>query len=131
MFSTLRWGRIVFAAVLSEAGVIVALLTALVIYSRVIAPGASNVDRQTLGERVGYYVAPAAGFVTTLAAARWAARDLPSGAVTSGLLVGVISVALTLPFALSAKPEHRLMYGIAFALRLLAGCLGGYWAQMA
>jgi hypothetical protein len=30
-----------------------------------------------------------------------------------------------LPFFFSAKPEHRLMYGIAFALRLAAGGLGG------
>jgi len=29
------------------------------------------------------------------------------------------------PFFFSAKPEHRLMYGIAFALRLLAGFLAG------
>lgn len=129
MFSTLRWGRIVFAAVLSEAGVIAALLIGIAVYSRIVAPGVPGADKQTLGERVGYYVAPTAGFLTTLAAAFWAARDLQSGATTTGILVGAISVGLTLPFAVTAKPQHRFMYGVAFALRLLAGYLGGRWEQ--
>jgi hypothetical protein len=55
----------------------------------------------------------------------WATRGMASGAVLNGVLVGIVSVAISLPFFFSAKPEHRLMYGIAFALRLAAGGLGG------
>jgi len=39
--------------------------------------------------------------------------------------VGLLSVAITLPFLLSARREHCLMYGVAFALRLGAACLAG------
>jgi hypothetical protein len=125
MLSTLRWGRIVIAGVLSEAGVIAVLLIAIAVYSKAIAPGMSPAEKQTLGERAGYYVAPTAGFVTTLAAAFWAVRGLESGAITSGFLVGTISVLIALPFAFTAKPEHRFMYGVAFAARLVAGYLAG------
>jgi hypothetical protein len=86
-------------------------------------------DTQTLGERVGYYVAPTAGFVTTLAMAFWAVRGVQSSAITTGVLVGVLSVAITLPFFFAAKPEHRLMYGVAFALRIAAGYVGALLAR--
>ena len=127
--STIHWGRIVIAAVLSEVGVVVALLAAIAVYRTWISPGLSGDEYQTLGERVGYYVAPTAGFVTTLAMALWAVRGIQSGAIPSGLLVGAISVAITLPFFFTARSEHRLMYGVAFALRLAAGFLGGLLAR--
>ena len=45
------------------------------------------------------------------------------------LLLGGIGVALTLAFFFTAKPEHRFMYGVSFALRILGGYLGGLAAQ--
>ena len=72
------------------------LLIAVAVYSKVIAPGVSVAERQTLGERAGYYVAPTAGFITTFAAAFWAVRGLESGAITSGILVGTLSVLIAL-----------------------------------
>src|SRR4051812_32318570 len=119
MFWTLHWGRILLAAVLSEVGVIAVLLISIAVYSKVIAPGMSATETQTLGELVGYYVAPTAGFVTTLAAALWVTRGLESEAIISGILVGILSVVIALPFAFTAKEEHRFMYGIAFAARLI------------
>ena len=114
---------------MSEAGVIAALFAGLAIYKASGSAALSGADNQTLGERVGYYVAPPAGFVTTLAAAYWAAHGIDSGGIATGFLVGVISVAITLPFFLSAKREHRVMYGIAFLLRFVAGAIGGVLGQ--
>lgn len=129
IFSTIRWWRIIVAAVLSEVGVVAVLLAAIAVYKIMISPGLSDDEYRGLGERVGYYVAPTAGFVTTLAMAFWAVRGVQSSGIASGVLVGVISVAITAPFFLTAKPEHRLMYGVAFALRIAAGCLGAVLAR--
>jgi hypothetical protein len=125
MLSTIRWGRVIVAGVGSEVGVIATLLVGIAIYRWLNAPAPAPVDNQRIGERLGYYIAPAAGFLTTFLTALWATQGLASGVILTGLFVGVISVAIALPFLFSARPEHRLMYGVAFALRLIAGCLAG------
>jgi hypothetical protein len=126
----IHWGRIVIAAVMSEAGVIAVLLAATAIYPMLV-PARAETDFNTLGEEVGYYVAPAAGAVTTFVSVLWVARKLSAGFVAHGLLVGVVSVLLTIGFVFSARPAHRLMYMIAFGLRILAGYAGGLAAQRA
>lgn len=125
MLSMIHWVRVLVAGVLSEVGVILVLLASIAIYRKLIAPGAPEPQTQSLGERIGYYVAPTAGFVTTGAAALWAVRGLDVAVIANAVAVGVVSVVITLPFLLTAKPEHRLMYGVAFALRLAAAYLAG------
>ena len=68
-------------------------------------------------------------FGPPLALAFWAVRGAQANGIVSGVLVGVISVAITTPFFFTAKPEHRLMYGVAFALRIAAGYLGAVLAR--
>ena len=125
----IRWGRILTGGILSEVGVVVVLLAIIATYSYVIAPGLSNADYERFGELAGYYVAPAAGAVITFLVVLWVARPLTSGFIAHGLLVGLVSVLLTIAFFFMAKPEHRAMYLIAFALRLAAGYAGGRVAQ--
>jgi hypothetical protein len=105
--------------------VILVLLASIAIYRTAIAPGLSATETRTLGERVGYYVAPTAGFVTTGLMALWAVRGLETGVIANALAVGIVSVVITTPFLFTARPEHRLMYGVAFVLRLVAGYLAG------
>ncbi|HET8698694.1 MAG TPA: hypothetical protein VFO94_14475 [Gammaproteobacteria bacterium] len=127
MLADIHWVRVIVGGVLSEAGVIAALVIGVAIYKKVaVAPAGAAADSRALGERVGYYVAPPAGFVTTALAALWAVRGLDTGVLANALGVGVVSVALTIPFFLGARPEHRLMYGIAFGLRLVAAGLAGW-----
>jgi hypothetical protein len=127
VLSTIHWIRVLVAGVLSEVGVIVALLASIALYRRFFAGAAQapEAGAPSLGERVGYYVAPAAGFVTTGLAALWAVRGLDTGVIANAVAVGVVSVLITSPFLLSARPEHRLMYCVAFALRLAAAYLAG------
>src|ERR1044071_4408868 len=125
MFSEIHWIRVLVAGGLSEAGVILAMLLGTAVYKRMVAGRGAAVDGRTLGETVGYYVAPPAGFVSTAVTAFWAVRGLVAGVMANALGVGIVSVAITIPFFLGAKPEHRLMCGIAFALRLLAAGLAG------
>ena len=122
MFATIHWFRVLVAGVASEVGVILVLLASIAIYKKLIAPEA---ETKRLGERIGYYVAPTAGFVTTGLAALWAVHGLEGGVVANAVAVGAVSVVITLPFLLGAKPEHRLMYGVAFLLRLVAAYLAG------
>jgi hypothetical protein len=127
VLSTIHWVRVVIAGVLSEVGVIVVLLLSIAIYKQLSAQATREPEAGTpsLGERIGYYVAPAAGFVTTGSAALWAVHGLEKGVIANAVAVGIVSVLLTVPFLLSARPEHRLMYCIAFALRLAAAYLAG------
>lgn len=127
MLSTIHWVRVLVAGVLSEVGVIVVLLASIAIYRKLFARAIAEPEAgsPSLGERIGYYVAPAAGFVTTGLAALWAVHGLDAGIIANAVAVGIVSVALTSPFLLSARPEHRLMYGVAFALRLVAAYLAG------
>jgi hypothetical protein len=59
----------------------------------------------------------------------WASRPLTSGFVRHGLLVGVVAVVLTLGFIVGARPEHRVMYVVSFALRIVGGYVGGAIAR--
>ena len=127
MFSTIHWVRVLVAGVLSEVGVIVVLLASIAIYKKRSAGATAEPEAgsPSLGERIGYYVAPTAGFVTTGLAALWAVHGLDTGIIANAVAVGLVSVALTSPFLLSARREHRLMYAVAFALRLGAAYLAG------
>jgi hypothetical protein len=124
----IRWGRVVLAAIMSEVAVVVVLLLASAGYMS-FGPPLSDAEMNSLGEEIGYYVAPGAGVATTLFAVLWAARPLTGRFVTHGVLVSAGSVLLTVGFVFSAAPEHRVMYAIAFVLRLLAGWAGGALAQ--
>jgi len=127
VFSTIHWVRVLVAGVLSEVGVIVVLLASIAIYKKLFAGATPEPEAgsPSLGERIGYYLAPTAGFVTTGLAALWAVHGLDTGIIANAVAVGIVSVALTSPFLLSARPEHRLMYAVAFALRLGAAYLAG------
>ena len=127
--SNIRWGRIVVGAVLSELAVILVLLGITLVYIVAIAPGLTQAQYGEFGRLAGYYVAPTAGAVSTFVVVLLLTRRLDSGFVANGTLTGIMSVLLTAGFLVSAKPEDRLMYGIAFALRIAAGYLGGLTLQ--
>jgi hypothetical protein len=127
--SPIRWGRIVLGAVLSEVAVILLLLGITLVYSVAIAPGLSQAQYGEFGRLAGYYIAPTAGAISTFVMVLMFTRRLTSGFVANGTLTGIVSVLLTVGFIVTAKPEDRLMYGIAFVLRIAAGYLGGLTSQ--
>jgi hypothetical protein len=118
---------VVIAAVLSEAGVIAVLFAVIVGYT-FLTP-VTDAQYAALGEEVGYYVAPTAGAVMTLLSVLWATRGLTSGFIRNGIAVGVLGVVLTVGFIFGARPDHRVMYVVAFALRIAGGYAGGAIAQ--
>jgi hypothetical protein len=127
--SRIRWGRVVAAAVLSEALVIAVLVATTTAYRFLIAPGRTAAEYDAFGELAGYYMAPAAAGFATFFGALWVGRKLTSAFRVNGALVGVAAVVLTAGFLFAARPEDRLMYGVSYVLRMLGGYLGGAVAQ--
>jgi hypothetical protein len=129
MKAGIRWGRVIAAAVTSEAAVIAVMLVILAAYASLIAPGRTPAEYQQFGARIGYSVAPAASGVFTFLMALWVARKLTSHFVVNGLLVGVCAVIVSAGFLFTARPEERTMYLASFAVRIVGGYLGGWAAQ--
>ncbi len=125
---SIRWGRILIAAIVSEIGVIAALFAVITGYT-LLTPAITDAQYNSLGEEVGYYVAPTAGAIMTILSVLWATRRLTSAFILHGTLVGVVSVVLTVGFIFGARPDHRVMYIIAFGLRVIGGYVGGVVAQ--
>src|SRR5580658_6314557 len=69
--SRIRWGRVVAAAVLSEALVIAVLVATTTAYRFLIAPGRTAAEYDAFGELAGYYMAPAAAGFATFFGALW------------------------------------------------------------
>ena len=129
MKSRIRWPRVLSAALFSELGVIALLLAIGAVYSLWISPGRSAAEYQEFSARLGYYVAPAASGVAVFVSVLWLARRLTANFVMNGVLVGVVAVLLTAGFLFTAKPGDRFMYVVSFAVRIVAGYLGGLTAQ--
>ena len=128
--SAIRWKRIVLGAVFSELVVFAVIFIVIVVYQFILAPGLTAAEYDKFGQNVaGYYFAPPAGAVGTFIFGIWAARAMRSRAVKAGVLVGMISAVLALPFIFGAKPEHQLMYMISYAGRLVGGYWGGFVVQ--
>jgi hypothetical protein len=126
--SSIRWGRVLAAAILSELAVIAMLVIASGVYSFIVPPE-RKLAAQDIGELVGYYVAPPAGALATFVFVLWVARKLDSNFIINGVAVGVVSVLLTSGFLAGAKAEDRPMYLVAFVLRIAAGYVGGWVAR--
>src|SRR5437868_4519175 len=127
--SSIRWGRIAAAAILSEVTVVAVLLITTGVYRFLIAPGRTAADYEAFSELAGYYLAPGTAGLATFFGALWVCRKLTSGFTTNGTLVGVAALILTGGLVFVARPEDRLMYGVSYVLRILGGYLGGFVAQ--
>lgn len=128
MTPRIRWGRVLTAAVMSDAGVIALLFAAITLYMSM-TRGLTDDQYYALGEDIGYYVAPTAGAILTALSVLWVARKLTSAFVLHGVLVGVVATLLTIGFIFSARPEHRVMYIVSFGLKIAGGYVGGLIAQ--
>ena len=123
-----HWKPVIIAAILSEVAVMAALFAAFFVYMLVTGTTWDTMNNSR-GEEIAYYVAPAAGFVMTALAVLWATRRLTSDFIRHGVLVGLVAVLFTFWFILGARPDHRFMYGVSFALRIVGGFAGGAIAQ--
>jgi hypothetical protein len=127
--SPIRWKRVLVAAVGSEIPVIAVLSAVMIIHRFLVAPGLSDAQYEDFAQVAGYYVAPPAGAISTFLCAWWVTRRLTSGYLVNGALVGIFSTLFTLGFIVTARPEHRWMYIVSYAGRIIAGYAAGLAAH--
>ena len=125
---SIRWGRVILAAILSEFAVFAVLLSVIYSHQYLFAPGRTADEYSAFNETASYYLAPISAGIAAFALAFWAARRAPAP-VTTGMMVGILAVILSISFIFLAKPEDRLMYGVSYLLRLAGGYSGGVLAQ--
>src|SRR4051812_1192730 len=94
-YGRIPWGRITAAAVMSELAVMVLLMLVMGAWRFVIAPGRTAAEYAAFNGAAGYYVAPLSAGFAVFAGALWACRGGSAGLVRTGLLVGLVAVALT------------------------------------
>src|SRR4030095_5488290 len=124
----IRWKRVGLGGFLSEIGVI-AVISAIIAIHLLVAPGQTDAQLDEFASLAGYYAAAPAAAVLTFLSAFCAVRKLENHFIANGALVGTVATLLTLGFIFGAKPEHRLMYIISFAIRIAAGSSAGFIVQ--
>ena len=129
--SEIRWGRVIAAAVLSEAAITLLIVAIIGAHRYVFAPGQSQAVYDAFADHAAYYTAPAAAGVFAFLFALWAGRPLTGAFVLNGILVGAVGVILTFGFYFAAAPDDRPMYLVSFVLRLVGGYAGGKTAERA
>ena len=122
--SGIRIGRIVLATIASEFTPILLLVVVVLIYE---TTGVDPQTRQAFAERVGMWLGPIAGAISTFGfgflAARGTDRPLPYGAII-GVAVAVLDAVII--FASGAK--FIPLFAASWAGKILAGVMAGLLA---
>ena len=107
---SIRWGRIIVAAVLVEAGMF-----------------AIVIPLNGINEQVTYYSVPFLVFATAYLAARWVGRPLAGRFVLHGVLtaIGASLIYVAITIALGVFNSVPLLYHFSHALRIAGGAAGG------
>jgi hypothetical protein len=114
--SRLRIGRIIGFGLLAEIATGVIIFGAL----KLVAPA-----DESSSLRLAAILGPGLGVLFTYIAALFAAKPVPERARQHGVLVGVVTSALTVPFMFGAAPGMLPVYLGAVLLKLAAGWAAG------
>ena len=121
---TIRWLRLIPAAVLAELLPIV-LLVALV---ALLGPS-DPFEAESFALRLGAWVGPLAGALATFALAIWVAHPLAEGHVLHGALLGVLVALLDGVLLVLGATSFEWLFVASGVGRIVAGALGGYVAS--
>ncbi len=121
---TIRWLRIVSAAVIAEIIPIVLLVALVAIFGPSDAGAAEE-----YASRLGSWVGPIGGALATFLLAIWVARPLVAGPVLHGVLLGVLVALLDAGLLIAGATSFQWLFVISGAGRIVAGTLGGYLAH--
>ena len=111
MTTKIRWGRIVIAGFLIEAGIFAVFIPVFVY----------------LGQQAAIYTAVVASFAMSVLFGIWVGRRIESGFVLHGMLAATVAVLIYIGLTL-AQPEPW-QYIVAHGLKILGGGLGGRAAE--
>jgi hypothetical protein len=120
----LRIGRTIGIAVAVE------VLAILVLVVLVATLGPSDPDAaQAYAVRLGTWVGPIAGFFLCLGGGWLVARDLSSGHVPGGLLLGAFVAAIDIAILVGSGARFHPVFLLSNLGRVVAGSLGGWIAK--
>lgn len=122
----IRWVRVIIAGVLTEASVVLFIISAATAYLYGLSP--TEAEYQTFAGRAGFYVGVFGGALAAFLLALWACRTLRADWLKNGLLVGCVAALLHAGLLAGSGTGFRAVYLIADALKLVGGALGGYVA---
>ena len=122
---TIRWLRLVIAAVVAEIIPIVLLVALVAIFG----PG-DAAEAEAYAARLGRWVGPIGGGLATFLLAFWVVRPLAAGHVLHGFLLGVLVAVIDAGLLVGGSTVFEWLFVISGAGRIVAGTLGGYLAHL-
>jgi hypothetical protein len=121
-----HWLRAVVYGFLAEFATVLTIILIVMIYRYVFARDASPAEVAVFGVRTGEVVGIVGGTLYTFLFARVLMARLSANFVPHGLLVAVTAIAFSVGGSILGHRGVPAGYGIASALKLLAGALAGF-----
>ena len=118
------WTRLIGAAIVAELIPIVLLVALVAIFGPRDVEGAEQFA-QWLGSIVG----PIGGAIATFLLAIWVAKKVPEGKLRHGIILGVMVALIDATLLVAGGSGFRLLFVFSGLGRILAGYLGGLWAE--
>lgn len=109
--------------------IVIEAIAVLILVLLVAMFGPSDPDAApAFARRLGYWVGPTAGFVLCIGGGWLVARNLNSGQVTSGLILGATVAAIDVLLLVGGGAEFEPIFVFSNLGRLAAGSVGGWLA---
>jgi hypothetical protein len=126
-----RWLRAFAYGLLAELATIITIILVVVVYKTAVAPGLSDQQYASFGERTGGILGIAAGSLYTYLFARALMPRLTARFVEHGLVVAVAAIAFSVSGSIAGHHGVPNLYILASALKLAVGALAGFLASRA
>ena len=121
-----RWLRAVVYGFLAEFATVLTIILIVMMHRYVFARGVSPAEAAAFGVRTGELVGIIGGTFYTFILARLLMARLSANFIPHGLLVAVTAIAFSVGGSILGHRGVPAGYGLASALKLLAGALAGF-----
>ena len=121
-----RWLRAVGYGLLAEIATIITIVLVVVLYQYVFARGLTKADYTAFGQRVGAIIGPIGGTLYVFIFARRLMPRVSSGFVAHGIIVALAAIALSVGGSIAGHQGLPAGYGLASALKIIAGALAAF-----
>jgi hypothetical protein len=124
-----RWLLALGYGLLAEVATIITIVLVVMLYKYVVAPGLSDADYASFGERVGAMIGIVGGTLYTFGFARRLMRKISSHFIAHGIVVAVAAIALSVGGSIAGHQSAPAGYLLASALKIIAGALAAFLHQ--
>jgi hypothetical protein len=124
-----RWLRAVGYGLLAEIATIITIVLVVLLYQYVFVRGLTKADYTAFGERTGAIVGPFGGTLYVFVFARRLMPRIASGFVAHGIVVALAAIVLSVGGSIAGHQGVPAGYGLASALKIIAGASAGYFYE--